>query len=304
MPTKTVKRMLCFIVIGLLLIGAVLADEEIEVIPTAEDFTCEEILDLAASFFAEKCGFDKEALKKEEVYISFRQVQERHFEVDGTMTWHWSEPRWVIQFKSFPGDAQHDGAHYLTLYRNGDLLSWSAHGAEFEELSPNIMATAIEAQPLTTDKQKDEIIDQMSRLLALKGSDKYTYQAFFIYSQYFNSGKIPVWLTFAYDDNNVLCWKGAYAYNGRYMSLTPPEQDFESYHTAGEDFWSEVYGVLWHYEKEFLWKIRDGKLSETEKEEKLNKWKTDFENWAVDHPYSTAWEDILEIIGEKMNCGS
>lgn len=299
---KHLKGYLLFSLLLFLLLPCIAsADMTAELTPSQDDIPYETLLDIAAGFFAEKCSFAKEALLKEQFIAHLMQDQEGVQQADGSFLYYPdSEPYWWLQFKSFPGDAQHHGGHILLLDRSGNLIEWSAHGAVHTTANPDILATAVEATPLPTDKQKDEIIAQMARLLAIGSAKEYTFQAHFVYSDHFNAGHIPVWLVYAYDDQQ-LCWKGAYAYNGLYMSVTPPEQDYQSYNTAGEHFLEAVYGDQWYDHRQRMCHFLEGKLSREEILPWVSIWTADFEQWAQQHPYSADQQfevnEVLAIFG-------
>lgn len=294
-------RLLFSLLLFLLLPGIALADMTAELTPAQDDIPYETLLEIAAEFYAEKCGYTKEALLQEQFIAHLLQDQDGVQQPDGTFLYSpCAEPYWWLQFRSFPGDDQHYGGHILILTRSGELVEWSAHGAVHTTAQPDILATAVEATPLPTDKQKDEIIAQMARYLAIGSTKEYTYKAHFVYSDHFNSGLIPVWLVYAYDGQQ-LCWKGAYAYNGLYMSVTPPERDYQSYNTAGERFLEAVYGDQWYDHQQRMCHFLEGKLSREEILPWVSIWTADFEQWAQQHPYSADQQfevnEVLAIFG-------
>lgn len=285
----------------LLLHGSALADRDIQIKPNASDLQVNELREIAVAFFSKKCGINKELLHNANIEICLMQNESLHTTENGNNEWVAAgNPQWFIHISSFPGtDGEHEGYHLLRLTREGKLISWQAHGAEYTDEEPDIIKMGDRAIPMEADAQEAEIIANVKRDLSefynVDDVDTYLYQAVFLYEEHFNNGNSPVWIIYVYR-NDALVWKGAYGYNGCRMSLVLAEQDYQVYNTPGEDFFVAVYGNDWWNEAYRYSLIQDENASDKEIKEWINEWKPFFLEWKTMHHYSPQCQEIESII--------
>ena len=266
------------------------ADNEVELKPGPDDLTIEEVHARAAAFFSVKCGIPFETLQIAQMNIRLLQHQSLR-NINGKNVYVADEAaKWQVHVKTFPGyNGQHRGFHLLYLSRNGDLMYWQAHGAHYEAgESEDIMLCGTEVTPLPSDIQESAVIEKMKEEMEKEyglAPEKFSYQAKFLFEKHFNSGEIPVWIVYAYS-NGAVAWKAAYGYDGSCMSLTPAQQDYTSYNTEDQIFFESVYEDDWYDQTHKLFKLSEGKLSQTEAEACLAEWKPLFEAWCKTHPWA------------------
>ena len=299
------KKLFCIAVLLAVLCSAALADRDIPVAPTADDLQEAELREIAADFFCEKCGLDKEALLTAKMEFSLQRN-----ELSESRTGTNSTPYWVIHIASYPAlraqGISHPGWHELRLTRDGALISWSAHGMEYTEKYPDIVRMGTQAAPLPTDAQEAEIIAQAKSDLQAKcgveAPDAYHYQAAFLYEEHFNDGRIPVWIVYA-DQDGELVWKGAYSYNGSFMSLVPAAQDYDCYTTPDEEFFTAVYGEGWWDEAYKYAQIQDGLATKAEISEWIAAWRPLLDAWNEQHSYSAQGKEMDQLFRQYEKAG-
>ena len=293
MMTLTMKRRIITILLGFCFIGiAARADQDVIIQPEKNDLKESYLHEMAAQFFSEKCGIDMALMKNAHMLI--RLWQPDRISKDEKENW----PQWQIIVQTFPGqNQQHEGGHVMNLTRNGELISWSAHGEEYYEKNPDIVQMGSLAEPLKTDASADDIISHAKEdLIELyhKNPSEYSFNAFFLYEDHFNWGKIPVWVVYVYEDNE-LRWKGVYSYNGSYMDLVPANQDFYCYQTPGENFFEAYYPDSWYEETLKAFCIMEGRSSQRETQDTIRRWTADYTQWKKTHPY-TDEGSLIEMV--------
>ena len=208
-------------------------------------------------------------------------------------------PQWFIHVLSFPGE---NGVplhfHELNLTRSGELISWAAHGAEFYEYDPDILHAGTKATPLPTDATEEKILQtiqtDLKSVYGVINTHDFTYEVEFIYEEHFNLARIPVWMVYVYQDNQLL-WKGVYGYNGCYMSLVPAKQDFYCYNTPGEDFFEDTYNDP-RVENDKARQILFQEVSGDVARQWIDEWLPYYQEWESAHPYSALYQPIHTII--------
>ena len=274
---------LVFVLFCYLPILAAFADTAIIITPAPNDLQEREAIEVAAEFFAVKCGTTKEALLTAEWECYF-----------GNMTHYGegnSEPRWSITIHHSPNEWD-PWPHFIELSRQGELLYWEAHdNMGFFIAEPNLLSESTYAQPLDTDVQAEDIIRATQKALLLEGAyspqevEMSTYETHFVYNKNFSDGKIPAWLVYIVKEGSIE-WKALYGYNGYAISLVPQQQDFISYFLPGEHFWDDGF---WEGSTEsyLMAGIMDGSMPLEERVMLTERWRPYLERWIKEHPYYT-----------------
>lgn len=288
--------MVCLISCAVLLHSVgVSAETVISLTPSPSDLSEADLRDYAAKFFSRKCGVPLATLLSAEMSMSLFQTRTSVANDGKHITDLYNEPRWLIRVQ-IPEEPHPQHPHYMYLTRTGSIISWAAHGAEFYVENPDIMEMSCVANPLPTDAKREDIIskvkDDLVQLHHEHNAEDMTYQTAFVFSEYFNDGKMPVWLVNVYDDE-VFLWKGVYGYNGEYMSLVPPEQDYQVYTTPHERFFYEVFG---DDGMDISVDIHKGYIPDAEAKAWLKKIAPAFDKWIVEHPYYANISVIDELI--------
>jgi len=280
----------------------VFADTGLSIKPTDSDLSMDYVRNTAAAFFSRKCGLDEHSLKSADMEIDLWQSG-RSLTADGKkVVAPYHDARWLIKVRSFPVP-HHEHTHFLILTRGGELVSWAAHGGEYFEENPDLMKSGKVVTPLSTDAKAEEIIAKVKEdLLTIHGvevTEKFSFKTAFVFHEYFNAGHAPVWLINVYQDG-TLNWKGVYGYNGVYMSIVKPEQDYGQYATPNERFFWEVF------DDEGMDISLDIQMG-YEAEEDALKWlkvvTPKFETWIVHHPYyknASVIDELIAKYAEKL----
>ena len=267
--------------------GYAFADRDVELIPGPSDFTVSEIKEIAATFFSRKCGISQETLMLAGMEIHLLQNEFMYKTDNGSLEWKpVSEARWVVHIESFPypyNRGSHPGYHELQLTRDGDLICWSAHGMEYYEEAPDIVAMGNIVTPLEIAAQEEDIIcaakQDLVTLYNVEDVDEYEFRASFLYEEHFNNGSIPVWIVYVCQ-HDTLVWKGAYGYNSCLMCLVPAEQDYSIYTTPDqESFCSYFWRNFEHEELKKFSMIEMGKATEDEIIEWVKKYQSIYQKW-------------------------
>lgn len=262
-----------------------------------QQITANEMKKIAVDLFSVKCGIPRSVILKSDINI----IDEGDsFEI-------------LIKYFAKPYE-NHDGWHLITLSKSGEILRWEAHGMYFYEINPDVMAMGEEVIPLKSDAQESDVLallqSDLEEKLEKAGTDRYTYKIKFMKNQCFGRifsitsdlvWYIPVWIIYAYDQQDVLCWKAVYSNTGKRISLVPGEQDFDSYKITGENFLHEIfedgYDIQWKMNEI----IRDISLHQQNvSEEQIDTWMRDwtpkYHRWLQEHPYS--YEPHMEALLE------
>lgn len=184
----------------------------------------------------------------------------------------------------------HGGVHYALLNAEGEILYWQSHGTEHYRNEPDVWETAVTATPLKTDASEDQILSDVKlRLMENTGCSKteiedFDYRMRFVYEKHFNEGNIPVWLTYVYDDN-MLIYKQVNGYDGSFMCLNTPEEDFGEYRTNLPSFIDTM-----NFPHSDWW---GDTMTIEEKAMQAEYWRPAVEQWLKDYPYS---EESLGLV--------
>ena len=138
------------------------------------------------------------------------------------------EPVWIVEFST---NSEYADLYRVILSRNGDVISFKAPQSNtyLPENTPdyNNANYADEQNPNISKTQVVEICNAL-----LLGTDdlpyeteKLTVEANFIMHEDFNNGNEPVWLCYV-KHNGTIVKKILLAYNGDYIDMVKPEQEF------------------------------------------------------------------------------
>lgn len=261
-----------------------------------KQYDADQLKEMAAEFFSVKCGIPKKVLRKSKYEV----IKE--------------DDDWIVRITEFAEPYYHHifdtGTHLMRVsITTGELLSWDAHGADYNEPNPDVWAMGEDTLPLERFAQKDDVITQLkSDFLKQYGEplpDECNCQVRFMYHEKFGrmpaaitdeqtklNHHIPVWLIHIYHGDQ-LCWKAAYSYRGKLMSLVKAEQDFTKYSDREEDFLCEVYeGDILNVQLKMLHAVRDSEqkysysVSNEQIYEWLQEWAPKYKSWLQEHPYS------------------
>lgn len=217
------KKMLICLLVFILVNGIAVADTFVSVEVENDSLTAENVKDFSVAFFAEKFGIEKDGFENANWDITYG-----HSSVDAS-----TEAYWSVSVSSI---AHHERIHYLKLSGSGDVIYWEAHGPGYEQIHPELLDSAVVTAPLDSDIQKDEVIQLVTEQMISLGycdsveGQQLTTEAYFVYDDHFNSGKIPVWLV-KIECHNGNLWKAAITHNGVILSLTEYDCDYTSYTT-------------------------------------------------------------------------
>ena len=264
-----------------------------------KSLTKKDLKSIAADFFSIKCGIPKDKLLKSKFAFNYDD----------------DENIWIVGIITFSKPYEnHEGLHAIEVNSRGDIIYWNAHGHGYIEINPDVITMGEETIPSESDAQETEVLAQLSVELKKKigktVSGSFHYQARFLKSDVFGKYNtehsvwyIPVWIIYVYNDQEQLCWKAAYSYSGKLISLVPAEQDFDNYHIDGEDFVNdelEKNGDLrsrWNMTKIIRENtIHLGEITNEQIMEWMNDWMPKYRKWLQEHPYSYSiyMEAILE----------
>ena len=213
-----------------------IADRDIYLQPESGMPNREQIVENVKEFFSVRCGVpysEFNSISFDEVY--YGTLGYGIIENGGNM------PVWEVTF-SMPQCGRYFHVAYLD--KEGNVLYWASHGTEHWIDEPDILATAVLASHLGNDADEEAIIASVKEKLIEKGSSleeisSYSYSAHFIYEKHLDDGHTPYWLTDVYGQD-VLLYRALYAYNGTYVSLITPAEDFSSY-TSPDPLFGDVY---------------------------------------------------------------
>ena len=294
---KGIRRIAVFMFISLILPLVGLADRMVSIPTDVSDMSRKELEDVAIDFFSIKCGIERSSLEKASFEISLQQPQiMTHNDANQTVWVNISEPIWIIHLTGiFDKNVHHEGYHQLILSRNGDLLSWQAHGAEFDTYSPDLLNTGTPVKPSQGDVSKEEIIQIVCKDLSHTNHNinmnQYSFSAVFIKEEHVNDGMVPFWCIYISCDQDVL-WKGLYSYLGECISLVEANQDYRCYTSPDEEFFASVFGENWWNEAEKYAKIKEGLVSIEERNEIILYWQPLYLEWKSKHHYSPQIEEL------------
>ncbi len=199
----------------------------------------EEIISIVKTFFAQKCGMveaDFDDIAFESVYYGYLGY--------GIVDDAGHTPVWLVGF-SMPCPCQ---LHTAYLSKHGEVLYWASHGTEHWINEPDILETAIPAEPLDTDAAAETIISFIKdRLLHIEGlsSDELallTFEPHFIYENHLDHGHTPFWVVDVLEQDELRC-RALYEYDGAYRSLVKPGQDFHTY-LSHVPLFNDVYPLI------------------------------------------------------------
>lgn len=266
--------LMIFIVLG----GAAVADTFVTINSESSMLTEDGVRKLATTFFAEKCGIDEDRFENANWEIAYG-----HSSVDAS-----TEAYWSVSVRSI---VQHERIHYMKITEAGEILYWEAHGPGYEQENPGFLDSAMIIEPLDSDIQQTEVIQLVTENMIslgycdpVEGKQLIT-EAYFVYDDHFNGGKIPVWLVKIERADGDL-WKAAITHNGVILSLTEYNRDYKSYTTPGEDFWFENFpGEDYFNEQSILADVVECKLSFEERAVHTSRWREILLKWIDSHPY-------------------
>lgn len=274
---RTFKMNVWLLFLLLLLSQNALADKAV-IFPASQSVLSQErIGSIIADFFAEKCELSHEyvesALRENTDNIRFGLLGYGYIS-DAQNT-----PVWEAYFQL------HGGNHHILLDSEGTVLFWQSHNTEHHKDELDVWENMIPATPLETDATEDQILfDVKEKLKTIEKCseneiDRFNYKICFAYEYHFNKGQIPIWLTYIYDNNNLV-YKQANGYNGSFMCINKSRSDFGEYKTDLPSF-GDTMGFPYS-----VW--RDNTLSIEEKATQSNLWRPIVEQWLKDYPYSQA----------------
>ncbi len=212
------------------------ADQDVYLQPEAGMPNRGQIIETVKEFFSMKCNIpysEFNSISFDEVYYGLLGY--------GIIENSDNMPVWSVVF-SMPQCRRPFHAAYLD--KEGNVLYWASHGTEHWIDEPDILATAVQASHLGNDADEETIIASVKERLIEKGSSleeisSFSYSAHFIYEKHLDDGHTPYWLTDVYRQD-VLLYRALYAYNGTYISLITPVEDFSSY-TSPDPLFEDVY---------------------------------------------------------------
>ena len=268
--------------------------------------TKKQLKEIAADFFSVKCGIPRKIILKSDFEFDTE---------DGVHTV-------IIErfAKPYEDHCFNTRWHLLYVSGSGEILSWDAHGGNYNEPDPDHWAMGEETQPDPRFAQRDEVLAQcrldFARKYGKELPEEYSLRSKFIFHEAFGrvptgpiggqdqlNTHIPVWLIYICDSQGRLCWKAVYSHLGKLISLVTAEQDFETYEIPGENFLGEVYGWDISVQREMGTAIRDTinkKYSYSVSDEQILEWMAEwapkYKAWLQEHPYSRygLMEDLLE----------
>lgn len=275
----SLKHNVWFIALLLLFSRIAAADTDVFLPISQGKISQEEAESILIDFFAERCNLPCESVERE--YRESKAECALRFGLFGygSIPDAANTPVWEAYFQL------HGSDHYALLDSKGEILFWRSHGAEHHQNEPDVWENAVPAIPLETDATKPQILsDVKMRLIETAAYSKAEIEGFdywirFVYEQHFNEGQIPVWLTYVYDDDTLIC-KQANGYDGSFMCMGVPEADFGEYRTSLPSFgdtmgfpYSDWYGDTMTIE---------------EKATQAEYWRPAVEQWLKDYPYSAS----------------
>lgn len=274
---RIINRWLVTVFLLFMFTASAIADRDVY-LPIPENGQSQENIEkIVINFFAERCNFPLEDVKK--AFNERKEPECFRFGLFGYGYIHEPEntPVWDVSFQL------HGSDHLVLLNPEGEILFWQSHGTEHYPNEPDILESAIPAIPLETDANEELILADVKENLKAFGNysekeiEQFIYQTHFVYEKHFNSGEIPVWLTYVYDGERLLC-KQANGYDGSLMCMSAPNADFGEYRTAlpcFEDVMDFEYSP-WYMDA----------MTVEEKAVQAEIWRPAVEQWMRDYPYS------------------
>lgn len=272
------KKMFIQLMVLILICSIAAADDFVTIKPGDGTLTEDEVKKFASAFFSKKCGIDEERFDNANWEIAFG-----HSSLESP-----AEAYWSISVRSIK---QHERIHYMELTEQGEILYWEAHGPGYVQENPGLLDNAVIVEPLESDIQQREVIQLVTEQMVSLGysgpaeSQQLIVEAYFVYDDHFNAGKIPVWLVKIELANGDL-WKAAITHNGVILSLTEYNRDYVSYTTPGEDFWVVNFpGEEYFVERDILAGVLECTLSFEDRAFHTGRWRTLVLEWIDLHPY-------------------
>ncbi len=241
---KIIKRIIIMVCCLTIMAAQALADQDIYLTPEEGMPDREEIISIVKTFFAQKCGMveaDFDDIAFESVYYGYLGY--------GIVDDAGHTPVWLVGF-SMPCPYQ---LHTAYLSKQGEVLYWASHGTEHWIDEPDILETAIPAEPLDTDATAETIISYIDGMLreteefASEELATFRYEPHFIYEKHLDHGHTPFWVVDVLEQGE-LRYRALYDYDGTYRSIVKPGQDFHTY-LSHVPLFNDVYPLIgeeWH----------------------------------------------------------
>lgn len=271
---KAIKRIAMIIGCLVLIVGQASADQSVYLTPEDGMPSREEIVSIAKTFFAQKCGTVEAAFDG----IAFDDVYYGYLGY-GIVDNPSKTPVWLVSF-SMPGIHP---LHTTYLSKQGEVLYWASHGTEHWIDEPDILETAISAEPLDTDATAETIIRYIDGILremeelTPEEISALTYEPHFIYEKHLDNGHTPFWIVDVFRQKEHL-YRILYTYDGVFRSMVKPGEDFYQYDSHVPLF-SDVYPLIGTEWYDFPYLSVEKQYQEAERLRPL------MEDWIEKYPY-------------------